>query len=66
MKTIAVNREQAKVELTSIDLLIVNNALNEVCNALDTTEFSTRMGASLNEAQTLLREVADLLNCMDR
>ena len=46
------------VELTSDELRIINNALNEVCNGIDLRgEFSTRMGCSLEEALMLLTKI---------
>jgi len=48
----------AKVELTPDELLIITNALNEVCNGLEMPEFSTRIGADRAEALELLREMS--------
>jgi hypothetical protein len=46
------------VELTEHELIIVNNALNEVCNGIALEgEFSTRMGCSLEEARNLLAKI---------
>ena len=42
------------LSLDLAELRIVNNALNEVCNALPRASFDTRMGASLVEAKALL------------
>ena len=55
---------KATVVLTEEELLIVNNAVNEVCNALDVAEFSTRMGASMDEARSLLRQIGELCDRM--
>jgi len=43
--------------MSSDEVGILNNALNEVCNALDNAEFSTRMGAELGEVQQLLHQM---------
>lgn len=51
---------KATVTLSADELLIVNNAINEICNALDVAEFSTRIGASVDEARSLLRQVGEL------
>jgi len=32
------------VELSEDDLMIIHNALNEICNAIDLQEFETRIG----------------------
>jgi hypothetical protein len=56
---------QARVELTKNELIIFNNALNEVCNALDQSEFSTRMGVEPEEARALLRNVSTALSSIN-
>ena len=46
------------VEFTPHELIIINNALNEVCNGIALNgEFSTRMGCSLDEARELLDKI---------
>jgi hypothetical protein len=37
--------------------VLVNNALNEVCNGIEIPAFSTRLGATKSEARQLLAEV---------
>jgi len=65
MKTIESHRDGATVQLTRDELGILNNAINEVCNALD-IDFSTRMGATREEALDLLREIHQLLTTEER
>mgnify|MGYP001804830874 CR=1 FL=1 len=49
--------EQLSIE----DLMIINNALNEVCNGMDLgTEFQTRMGVEVEEARALLQRVSSI------
>jgi hypothetical protein len=48
---------KALVLLDTDDLLILSNALNEVCNGIEVPEFATRMGVSLEEALTMQRAV---------
>jgi len=43
------------------ELLIINNALNEVCNGLPLRDFETRVGAPLSSAEALLKEVGAAL-----
>jgi hypothetical protein len=50
--------QSAKVELTGEELVIITNALNEVCNGLEMPEFSTRIGAGRAEALQLLQEMS--------
>jgi hypothetical protein len=45
----------AWVVLNPDDLLTICNALNEVCNGLDITEFATRMGVTREEALERLK-----------
>ena len=48
--------------LSKDELLILNNALNEVCNGIeiDEFEFSARIGAQREQAQALLRRITAL------
>lgn len=50
---------KATLELTIDELLMINNALNEVCNALDVSDFETRMGCSREDIKKMLEEVSD-------
>ena len=45
---------------THDELVVINNALNEVCNGLsfDDDEFQTRIGYSRAMAQNLLKKIA--------
>jgi hypothetical protein len=44
------------------ELILLNNALNEVCNGLEVPEFSTRIGAPLAEVEALLDAIGDLID----
>lgn len=55
MKLKEVNANEACVLMNPDDLLIICNALNEVCNGLDVPEFATRMGVEREEALRLLK-----------
>jgi hypothetical protein len=48
---------------THDELVVINNALNEVCNGLsfDDDEFKTRIGYSRAMAQTLLKKIGKVL-----
>jgi hypothetical protein len=50
------------VQLSFSEILIINNALNEMCNAFGFSEFETRMGATVDEALALLKSVGQLLD----
>jgi hypothetical protein len=46
-------------------LLIINAALNEVCNGIAVFEFETRIGADRDRVSALLKKVALLLDDTD-
>jgi len=46
--------------MTPEDLLMICNALNEVCNGLDIREFAIRMGAERAEALGLMKDFSAL------
>jgi hypothetical protein len=51
------------VSFTVDELVMINNALNEVCNGVDfeDDEFRTRMGFPRQQVLALLAKVSDLL-----
>ena len=57
MKLSEVTDDGAHVKLTSDELVILGNALNEICNGLDIAEFATRIGADRSEAMRLLKAI---------
>jgi hypothetical protein len=65
MRILAAGPASSTVILEGNELLAVNNALNEVCNALDIPEFETRMGVSRAEALALLTEIGGLIRRME-
>jgi hypothetical protein len=55
--------ETITLQLSRVELLALNNALNEVCNgpaAIEQWEFHMRMGVELDVARTLLRRLPAL------
>lgn len=56
-------RSSTVIDLTSEELLLLRNALNEVCNGVrdleDDSEFATRLGVSRTEGRRLLAGLAD-------
>ena len=65
MKLEGKEARDAIVQLSRHELVILNNALNEVCNGLDLDEFSIRMGAEIEEVEALLKEVGSIINTID-
>jgi len=64
---IVLDRDRASscvdVRLNREELMLLNNALNEVCNGVDfgDSEFHTRLGADRSEGLMLLRQISVLL-----
>jgi hypothetical protein len=57
MTKLSYDERNATLVMSHDEIGILNNALNEVCHALDDAEFSARMGADLAEVQQLLRQL---------
>ncbi len=65
MEIINTAAERSQVEIGRDELLIVNAALNEVCNGIAVFEFETLIGADRARVGALLKEVGALLDKMD-
>lgn len=65
MKIIETAPSWSQVEIDREELLIVNAALNEVCNGIALFEFETRIGADRGRVAALLTELGKLLDKMD-
>ena len=65
MKALAVDGPSATVELSGLDLLILHNALNEVCHGIDMHELHARIGANAKEIEALLKQVGALYDQVD-
>jgi hypothetical protein len=62
MKIKVAHTASALVELTLEELVVINNALNEVCNGIRIeNEFYTRMGCTVESASELLAEINQLI-----
>jgi hypothetical protein len=64
MKNSKKGRPPSPPAFTREELIVINNALNEVCHALNFSddEFQTRIGVSRASAQRVLKKVAELLD----
>lgn len=51
----------ATIELTADELVLLNNALNEVSQGLELPEFSTRIGADREKVLRLIAQIQALL-----
>jgi hypothetical protein len=52
------------VDLTHNEMILFNNALNEVCHGLGFSDFSTRLGAERGELEALRCQVEKSLEGM--
>jgi hypothetical protein len=53
--------DEIVLHLTPAELLLLAGSVNEAIAAVDDWEFSTRLGATLEEARTLRKELGDLI-----
>lgn len=63
LKTIG---ESAEIELSREELLVLNAALNEVCNGIDVLEFETRIGASRAKVERVMAEIQEVLDQIEK
>ncbi|WP_315314236.1 hypothetical protein [Pantoea vagans] len=64
MDVISIAGKEAQLTIGENELLILNSALNEICNGISVTEFETRIGASKEDVCTLLNDIGHVLNNM--
>ena len=65
MEVIKAAEDRSQIEIDREELLIVNAALNEVCNGIEVFEFETRIGANRWRVADLLRQIGSLLDKME-
>jgi len=65
MNAVDLQQDSARLELSEEELLILHNALNEVCHALSVPDFQTRMGATKEEARELMHAIGSTIRQMD-
>ncbi|GHU12308.1 hypothetical protein FACS1894185_6640 [Betaproteobacteria bacterium] len=65
MDVINIAAERSQIEIDRDELLILNAAINEVCNGIAVFEFDTRIGADRESVAVLLKEIGSLLDKMD-
>ncbi|AHK21647.1 MULTISPECIES: hypothetical protein [Yersinia pseudotuberculosis complex] len=64
MELSVVTKQQAELRLTNDELLILNSALNEICNGIVISEFDTRIGATREDVTLLLEKIGQILDAM--
>ncbi len=57
MEIIGSKTNKASINITRDELLVINAALNEVCNGIEVFEFETRIGVDKTCALGVLGEV---------
>ncbi|MEZ5901350.1 MAG: hypothetical protein R3D51_17870 [Hyphomicrobiaceae bacterium] len=55
-------RLKAVVEFDLREVLLINNALNEICHGLEIFEFDTRIGVARDKVESLGAEFTSLLD----
>lgn len=65
MQITETTKHTVTVQLDREELVMVSNALNEICHGLDIEEFSTRMGADKREVLKLLHAMSSAVDRMD-
>jgi len=60
MEIIESTKDKMIVSLSSTELIIINNVLNEICNGVDIPEFETRIGYSREQVEKLLDQIHSL------
>lgn len=64
MELLATFRKQADLRLTEDELLVLNSALNEICNGISVSEFETRIGATRDDVAPLLMKIGHVLDTL--
>jgi hypothetical protein len=59
------SHDLANVSFSRDELLVLNAALNEICNGIDVFEFETRIGADREFVTGLLHGIGSVLDNMD-
>lgn len=62
MELLSAFRQHADLRVTENEILIINSALNEVCNGLLITEFDTRIGVTQDNVALLLGKIEQILD----
>lgn len=57
---------EVEIDLDREDLLVINAALNEVCNGIDLFEFETRIGTTREKVEELMGEIQMILDQMEK
>lgn len=64
MDVVQITSDTAQITLSRAELIVLNNALNEICNGIDVFEFRARIGVTREEATLLLTRISSLTEQM--
>jgi hypothetical protein len=62
MNVLNIVDQNAQFSMSYEELLILHSALNEVCNGIDIFEFDTRIGATKEQVNILLKQIGSALD----
>lgn len=62
MDLLSVKEKNVEINISETELLIINSALNEICNGIDITEFETRIGSGQDDVAALLSKIGSILD----
>lgn len=62
MELVNLEGRGAVMVLNESELLVLNAALNEICNGIDVQEFDTRIGSSKESVADLLGKIGSVLD----
>jgi hypothetical protein len=67
MEQVVIDTGGVTIRLSTSELSMVNNALNEVANGVDISdaEFQTRLGEARSDVRQLLKEVGAVYRALD-
>jgi hypothetical protein len=65
MESRVITRDKVQIVLSRGELVLVNNALNEILDGIDVPESETRLGSRLHEARALMDAMGRLPSQME-
>jgi len=66
MQLIQIINNKVTLELSKDELILLANALNEICNGLELWEFDTRIGMSMDDAKLALKSLSAVMNQVEQ
>jgi hypothetical protein len=60
MEVVELSIESITLRLSPDEVIMLSNALNEICNGIAISEFQTRIGYTREEVEALLKEFGQI------